>query len=256
MLFVLKKIISGIIYPSSLIFIGLCAGAASLFFKRRSRTAAGLFFVGLLVALLSFFSPVPDVLLHHLEDRYDPYLGSVEPAPEWILVLGRSFKTGDLPDTSRVDGEMLARLMEVVRIARTLDRARIIVPVCGGASLVSKTQWWESFCRILNLSPEQSVVLTDAEDTEAEIRQALQLIGNDPFILVTSASHMPRAMLMAGTFGGQAIPAPCNFESREVGPIYRYLIPSSQNLKRTETALHEYLGSLWFRLTHMKWNGC
>jgi uncharacterized SAM-binding protein YcdF (DUF218 family) len=236
--------------PSSLIFIGLCAGAACLFFKRRSRIAAVLFFTGLLVALLSFFPPVPDALLRHLEDRYNPYAGPVEPAPEWILVLGQGFKAGDLPDTSRVDDAMYARLMEAVRVARALDRIRIIVPVCGEAPMASKIQWWESFCRILNLSPGQSVVLPDAEDTEAEIRQALQWIGNDPFILVTSASHMPRAMLIAGTFGGQAIPAPCDFESRDIGPVYRYLIPSSQNLNRTETALHEYMGNLWFRLTH------
>lgn len=254
MLFALKKFISGLVYPSSLIFFSLCAGTVCLFFRRRGRVAVFFFSIGLLIALLSFFPPVPDGLMQGLEKQYAPYDCSETLTPQWILVLGHGFKDGDLPETSRVDGEMYARLIEAVRIARSRDSIRFIVSISGDIPADRKTGWWKSFCKNLNLSPDRSVILTEAKDTEEELQQALQFTGTDPFVLVTSASHIPRAMCMARAFGAQAIPAPCNFESHEPPPVYKYLLPSSQNLYRTETALHEYLGLLWFHLTHATGN--
>jgi uncharacterized SAM-binding protein YcdF (DUF218 family) len=249
MLFALKKIISGLMEPSSLIFFSLLAGALLMLSGRR-RPAPSLLFAGIFISLLSFFPPVPDALLRRLEDRYAPYSRDTGPAPEWILVLGRSFKPGELPVTSRVSGEMYARLMETVRVSKELPASRMIVPLYGDAPPDVKQEWLISFCRLTGLPSAQTVVLPDAPDTEAEIRQALQQIGESPFVLITTASHMLRAMQIAQALGGRPVPAPCDFEGRGPRPAYKYLIPSSQNLRRTEEALHEYLGILWFRLTH------
>jgi uncharacterized SAM-binding protein YcdF (DUF218 family) len=250
MLFALKKIVSGLLYPSALICLSLCAGLCCLAAGKRTRSAVFIFSSGLLVALITFSPWASDALLRSLERQSVPYSHSGGQAPEWILILGRGVKDGDVPETSRVSGAMYARLMEAARIARKLETARIIVSLSGKASADCKTGWWSAFCLSLNLPSEKSIILAEARDTEEEIRQALHYIGSDPFILVTSAAHMPRAMLIAGTFGGKAIPAPCDFEGRGVRPVYNYLIPSSQNLGRTEEAVHEYLGLLWFRLTH------
>lgn len=250
MLFTLKKIAAGLLSPSSVIGACLLAGMVCLFRSKTPRSARVFFLSGILLAALSFSPWVADGLLHHLEKKYDPYSFPDETSPEWILVLGQGVKEGDVPDTSRVNGTMYARLMEAVRISRRLTPVRTVVSISGRVSAETKTAWWSSFCSNVRTDPQNAIILTEPKDTEEELRQALQYIGNDPFILVTSASHMPRAMRIAAALGGKAVAAPCDFEGYSAGPFYKQLIPSSRQLCRTEKALHEYLGLLWFRLTH------
>lgn len=250
MLFALKKITAGLLSPSSVTGLCLLAGMFCLIRREKIRSARLFFLSGLFLAALSFSPWVADGLLHHLENRYEPYPFPAGISPGWILVLGQGAKEGDVPDTSRVNGTMYARLMEAVRISRRLNPVRTVVSISGRVSAETKTAWWSSFCSNVRTDLQNAIVLTEPKDTEEELRQALQYIGNDPFILVTSASHMPRAMLIAGTLGGKAVAAPCDFEGYSAGPFYKKLIPSARELCRTEKALHEYMGILWFRLTH------
>jgi uncharacterized SAM-binding protein YcdF (DUF218 family) len=250
MLFALKKIVSGLLSPSSLIGLSLLAGMFCLGSVKRIRSARLFFLSGLVIALISSSPWVADVLLYNLESRYEPYSVSSGTSPEWILVLGQGVKEGDVPDTSRVNGTMYARLMEAVRISRQLESVRMLASISGDIPAECKTAWWSSFCRNTAVNFRQSIVLTEPRDTEEELREALQYIGNNPFILVTSASHMPRAMRIAETLGGKAVAAPCDYEGYSVSPFYKKLFPSSRQLCRTEKALHEYAGLLWFRLTH------
>ena len=250
MLFALKKLVAGFLSPSSVAGLCLLAGTVYLIKGKKIRSAQVFFLSGLLLAGLSFSPWVADGLLHHLERRYEPYSFPAGASPGWILVLGQGVKEGDVPETSRVNGTMYARLMEAVRISRRLNPVRTVVSISGRVSVETKTAWWSSFCSNVRTDPQNTIILTEPKDTEDELRQALQHIGNDPFILVTSASHMPRAMQIAAVLGGKATAAPCDFEGYSAGPFYKQLIPSSRQLCRTEKALHEYLGLLWFRLTH------
>lgn len=68
-------------------------------------------------------------------------------------------------------------------------------------------------------------------------------------VLVTSATHIPRA---AGAFrkvGFEVIPAPADFRSGWEGsnPILLWL-PDAESMKRSERALHEWLGLWVYRL--------
>lgn len=72
--------------------------------------------------------------------------------------------------------------------------------------------------------------------------------GPPPVILVTSASHMPRAVALFAAEGVQVIPAPTDY--RALGPPYALwsLLPSVGALHNSERAWYEYLGSAWARL--------
>ncbi|MCC7300577.1 MAG: YdcF family protein [Verrucomicrobia bacterium] len=245
-----KKIVTGFLSPLSLINLSLFVGMYCLVSSKRIRSAKLFFLSGLVMALVFSAPWVADALLHNLETQCEPYSFPSGTSPKWILVLGQGVKEGDVPETSRVNGTMYSRLMEAVRISRQLDSARIIVSISGRIPAEYKTSWWSSFCSNTRMDLQNSIVLTEPRDTEEELRQALRYIRNDPFILVTSASHMPRSMLIAEKLGGKAVSAPCDFEGYPAGPFYKQLTPSSRALFRTEKALHEYLGLLWFRLTH------
>lgn len=73
-----------------------------------------------------------------------------------------------------------------------------------------------------------------------------QLIGQ-PFILVTSASHLPRAMAVADKLGLEAIPQPADYLVDSV-ISYRNLLPSSEALLHWRLVLHEVVGHVYYAL--------
>jgi uncharacterized SAM-binding protein YcdF (DUF218 family) len=84
-------------------------------------------------------------------------------------------------------------------------------------------------------------VLNKGLDTAQEARAVAVQLGTAPFLLVTSAAHMPRAMRQMKRAGAQPIPAPTGqLTGRPRG--WDSWLPSSAGLGRTERALHEYLG--------------
>ncbi len=74
------------------------------------------------------------------------------------------------------------------------------------------------------------------------------LVRQSPFVVVTSAYHMPRAMLVFHRAGFQPIPYPVD---RTVYGNYGWadLLPAPHNFETIKLALHEYVGLLWYSAT-------
>ena len=68
-----------------------------------------------------------------------------------------------------------------------------------------------------------------------------------PWLLVTSASHMPRAMAEFSATDCQITPYPVDFKTSASTPWTEYSLADS--LTRWQIALHEWLGNLVYRLT-------
>ena len=69
-------------------------------------------------------------------------------------------------------------------------------------------------------------------------------------VIVTHAWHMPRSVLSFKRAGFDVIPAPTAFNWREVPwKKLSYWLPRIRNLQISETALHEYMGLVWYWLT-------
>lgn len=59
--------------------------------------------------------------------------------------------------------------------------------------------------------PRSDIITLDKpKDTEEEAAAVKQAIGDAPFLLVTSASHLPRAMIFFQHAGLNPLPAPAN----------------------------------------------
>jgi uncharacterized SAM-binding protein YcdF (DUF218 family) len=70
-----------------------------------------------------------------------------------------------------------------------------------------------------------------------------------PLILVTSASHMDRALRVFSGLDMTPLPAPCDYKGRwNVNDPLRFL-PSAGALDTSTTAIYEYVGIFWYRLT-------
>jgi len=83
-------------------------------------------------------------------------------------------------------------------------------------------------------------------DTGQEAHAVREALGEGTsLLLVTSASHMPRAMAHFQAVGLAPIAAPTHYLAyREDPDTLGYWVPSSQNLYKIERALHETLGMI------------
>jgi uncharacterized SAM-binding protein YcdF (DUF218 family) len=101
----------------------------------------------------------------------------------------------------------------------------------------------------LGLAPERIVRLDTTRDTDDEAQELARRLGAEPFLLVTSAWHMPRSMALCEKAGLHPIAAPADFMLRpEADAGWNLLAWDLGALERSTKAIHERLGLLWARL--------
>jgi uncharacterized SAM-binding protein YcdF (DUF218 family) len=245
-MFYLKQLVSVWTDPVAIVFVLAFVGmACRLIGRRRSGN------VTLAFAVLAAYAASAEIgsgpLIRPLETRY-PAIGDDDPLPDvgYVVVLGNDyFPDEQLPITATIAPEGLLRIVEGVRLVRRLPNARLVLtggmmPNRGQPSLGNAR-----IARSLGVAEEAIVVLANALDTAGEARDVRQFLGDAPFLLVTSAAHMPRAMQLMDRAGANPIAAPTGHrtEHHPEGSI-RWLsfAPSAGNLATTDLALHEYLG--------------
>jgi uncharacterized SAM-binding protein YcdF (DUF218 family) len=240
----LKQFVDTMTAPLSM---ALVIALLALLFRLMRRIRAARWLAGLAAAMAYLFSvaPVADMLLAPLESRYPP-LPEGHPPADFVVVLGSSYSPREgVPPTAALDGAGLARIVEGVRIWRRTPQAQLVVS--GGARKGSTppARGYEILARDLGVPAEHILVIDSALDTKQEAQALAEQLGTRTFLLVTSASHMPRAMEEMRRHGLRPIAAPTEQEVNRSQPYgWRSLLPGAAPLHRSERALHEYLGML------------
>ncbi|HWW06126.1 YdcF family protein [Collimonas sp.] len=91
-----------------------------------------------------------------------------------------------------------------------------------------------------------------SDDTEQNAKFSARILvqaGVKKIILVTDTLQMPRAQMMFAHTGLDVVIAPTIFFSRDRITFLSFL-PSGEGLRRSEYALHEWLGILWYKARH------
>lgn len=115
----------------------------------------------------------------------------------------------------------------------------------------SSAQGYAEAAVALGVSPEAVVRLDHPLDTAQEARAVAALLGDEPFLLVTSASHMARSMRHFRYVGLDPLPAPTFHKAGDPPPRrLGHWLPSARHLRKSERALYEYMGLLAYRLDH------
>jgi len=253
--FLLKKILSPLFMPLCLSLEILLAGVILLWFTRRQRLGKILTTAGLLMLVALSLPAIANPLLATLEDRYPPLPGGTAPAAgalpagvPWIVVLGGGM-TDDprVPATSRISQESLARLAEAVRLYRLMPGCRLIFS--GGAAF-GRTPEAVVMAQVAgDMGIPSRDILTEgrSKDTEEQASLIGGMVGKAPFVLVTSAAHMPRSVALFRKQGMAPIPAPAAFQALEDRNPAGFH-PAVSALRKSEAAFHEYLGCIWSSL--------
>jgi uncharacterized SAM-binding protein YcdF (DUF218 family) len=242
-MYFIKHLVDALARPMSLALL-LTLAACALRLLKRPRFIRWLLICATLIVYLGSTTIVGDALVGPLERAYPPLPENLLPSAAQIVVLGSGYAPHPRePITAAIDEDGLVRITEGIRWAHRLQAAKLIVSGGAPPGAEPPAHGYALLANDLGVANNRLVVLDEALDTAAESRSVARLLGNAPFILITSAYHMPRAVRLMKLAGTQPIPAPTGQLSYDSNIWdWRQWLPSSSGLCKTERALHEYLG--------------
>jgi uncharacterized SAM-binding protein YcdF (DUF218 family) len=255
MFFILSKLLGLLVLPSNFVVeIGL-VGIILLLTSFR-RLASWLIVTSVVLTALVGFSPLGNILMLPLEQRFPPWDPS-RGAPDGIVVLGGSI----IPETAATRGvdsalnEAAERITATVELARKYPNARIIFT--GGNASLFENAPSEAAIAVrafvaLGIAPDR---ITAEEQSRNTIENAVfsRLIAQpkpgERWLLVTSAFHMPRAIAVFRAADFPVEPYPVDYRTGGLSDIMRPFPSVADGLARTDFAMHEWIGLLAYRLT-------
>lgn len=245
-LFCCSKILSAITQP--MFWLALWWGMALLMLNRRRRVSALMLWVGLVTLGLLGFRIFPHALMRPLELRYPvPHIETL-PHHVGIIVLGGAtgypglFKEHRQVPLSRAAERMTAP----VGLMRAYPHMELIFSGGEGRLLptgVRESELAYAFYLEQGLDMKRVHLESTSRNTRENAQHVAMLLGsrcNDRWLLVTSASHMPRAVAEFEAVGCKITPYPVNFETCTSMPWTEYSLV--QSLLQWQVALHEWLG--------------
>ncbi len=258
-MFIFKKIITCFLTPLTFSLLLSFLGLFFLWFTTKQKAGKILVSVGIVVLTLFSYSIIADKFLRPLERRYGKFeikRQSTSPETEnesdikFVVVLGGGHVSdSEIPLLSQINNNPLVRLIEGIRIYRKYPGAKLLLSGGGAFDPVYEAEVMASIAREMGI-PERDIILeTKSIDTKDEAKFIKPMVGNEPFVLVTSASHMPRSMALFKKLGMDPIPSPVGHRVRDRQGLTAFsTFPSTDNLKKSDLAIHEYLGLTWAKL--------
>lgn len=259
-MFVLKKIISMILSPLTVSLVISFTGLLLLWFSKKTHTGKIVVSFGLVLIVLFGYGAVSDTMLGRLERQYEPYdqnltvtiLKSENQYPlQYVVVLGGGHTSAPgRPATAQLSNRSLIRLVDGILIYRKNPGSKLVL---SGGSIRDRGTEAEIMSQVatqLGVDVQDIVLETRSKDTGDQAVYMESIVRNRPFVLVSSAYHLPRAMTLFRARGMNPIPAPSNYEVRRpMGTGLAVFFPNAHNIRKAELAVHEYLGTLWAMLS-------
>jgi uncharacterized SAM-binding protein YcdF (DUF218 family) len=231
----------------ALVWAGLILGRTHRFKRAGVLLAAA----GTITVTLLSLQPVANEFIKPLEMCYPPLVEfDGLQYVKWVVVLGGGHASDpDRPANLQIGTSTLARLVEGLRVLSHLPGSRLLLS--GGAVFdpVPEADTMSAVAKALLGAGVDPVLERDSRDTQDQARFVGGIVGDEPFVLVTSAIHMPRAMLLFRRQGMNPVAAPAEIadvSSRGISPASFF--PRAASLGKVEAAWHEYLGLLWAKL--------
>ncbi len=243
-LFYIKKTITFFIEPLGFVITTAIIGLY-LMHRGRYRGSKILLSISLGSLLLFSYPPFANLLVTNLEDKYQKYDDTK--AVKYIQVLGAGHTTDpSQPLSSQISNAGLKRDLEGILLHSSLKGSKILFAGYEGYSDIPISTMNSRLAIALGVKVEDIIQNPKPKDTKEEAMFAKSIVGEESFILVTSATHMPRAMMIYESMGMHPIAAPTDFVK---GERYELLAaPSIVALYKTKRAIHEYVGILWSNL--------
>ena len=252
-MFVLSKLMSAVTQP--LFWLSLWWLLALVLLSRFRRFATSLLWGGLVVLGLLGFNAVPDALLRPLENRFKvPRMTSSDQYAGVIVLGGATDKQGIYKAHGQVPlGDAAERMTVPIALMRKFPNFELIFS--GGEGRLVPTGTTEAelagvFYTEQGVDMNRVTLESQSRTTRENAKRVAALLGErckQPWLLVTSAWHMPRSMAEFQAVGCNVTAYPVDFRTGEETSWTEYSMAGS--LMAWQTALHEYLGMFVYGVT-------
>jgi uncharacterized SAM-binding protein YcdF (DUF218 family) len=247
-MFVLSKLMSAITQP--MFWLALWWALALLMLQRWRRLAAVMLWSGLVVLGLLGFEAGPHALLRPLENRYPAPTAEAVGRHVGVIVLGGATEHSDIYQAhGQVPlGQAAERLSVPAGLMRQHPNLQLVFSGGEGRLLatgVSEAELAKAFYQQQGVDMSRVMLEGGSRTTRENAIQVAALLGErckQPWLLVTSAWHMPRSVPEFETVGCQVTPYPVDFRTGATTAWTEYSL--ARSLLLWQTALHEWLG-LW-----------
>jgi uncharacterized SAM-binding protein YcdF (DUF218 family) len=253
MFFLLSKIIGFVALPSNAIAI-ICGLGLCLMVMKRRRTGFGLSAVGIVLLLVFGYSPVGNVLLLTLSDRFPAWQYDGHD-PDGIIILGGAIEAGISAARGAVEtNDSAERVIAGLELARRFPKARIVYSSGTGNLIVDRVAEAPIAGRLLEtfgISPERIVLESNSRTTDENARFTRKLISPKPgerWLLVTSAYHMPRSIGVFRKAGFDVEAYPVDWRTRGWIDASMPFDRLSAGLASSDVAVHEWVGLIAYWL--------
>lgn len=224
-----------------------------LLLRRWRRTGTALLWSALLILLVQGWEPLPDALLRHLEARHPaprqvdlkPYVG--------VVVLGGATDSSYVwqgHDQPALNGAA-ERLTAALPLLQQGPHLKLLFTGGEGELIfksMSEAERARRFYATMNVDPQRLILESSSRTTYENAVLSAELPGVDgkqPWLLLTSAWHMPRAMATFEKAGWNVTPWPTDYRAGQETPWTEYSL--AEGAAKWHTGLHEILGLLVYR---------
>lgn len=256
MFFVASKILLFLLQPSSLLWLTLAMGVVLSRRSAADRAGRRLMLAGVAGLLVCGISPLVNLLVLPLENRFPALLPEqIEGPVAGIIVLGggeEGFISEGRPGLAL--NEAGDRITEAARLAVRFPQTKLVL-TGGSGRLIGDESAMPHLAELLvdlGIARERLIVETASRTTYENAALSLPLMAPRPgerWVLVTSAYHMPRSVGSFRSVGLDVIAYPVDFRTRGAGDMTRMFLSIPAGLLRLDLAAKEWIGLIAYRLS-------
>jgi uncharacterized SAM-binding protein YcdF (DUF218 family) len=192
--------------------------------------------------------PLGHLLIRPLENRYDtPVIAG--PVAGIIMLTGAERLTLSADHGQPSVNEAAERLIMSRMLHQTYPEATLVI--IGGVSEkgVSDLDVAGTILRGTGVAPSKLLLVGGTTDTCTNAKAAAApMATGKTWLLVTSAAHMPRAMLCFRANGLRPLPYPVDYRGRKDIWTPLFSPGTMSNLTAFDLASHEWVGLVWYRI--------
>ena len=256
MMFIASKLLAFAVEPLFWVLVLLSAGL--VLGRWRQRLGRGMQWAALVALLVSGWTTIPDLLLRDMELHY-PRLPADANMQRYVgvVVLGGALAPSKLWTTHNMVAlnEQAERMTEAVALARKYPHLKLLFT--GGIASVPPTGLTEArrarmFFDQMGVEPGRMLYEDKSRNTYENALNSASVRGVDPaqpWLLLTSANHMPRSMGVFIKTGWNITAYPVDYRTASVPSWWDYSL--HEGPRRWQMVLHELLGTFVYRWSGM-----
>jgi uncharacterized SAM-binding protein YcdF (DUF218 family) len=252
MFFALSKIFWTLVQPLNALCLLAIFGA--LLGLRWKKLGQRICYTALCLIVILGLVPIGPVLVGWLERQY-PAPQTLPAKIDGVIVLGGAFESALTASTGQIQvNDQMERMLCFLELSQKYPQAKHVYSGGSGDLLNPNAREGDDARAFFTLVGQKTPVIYEekSRNTYENVLYSKEIVtphGNETWIVVTSAYHMPRAMGIFAKQNWPVIPYPCDYKTDGTYDFFHRLPNAAGNFYMLNIAIKEILGGIVYRLS-------